>query len=205
MSITARLIVSARSPFGRRVRLAAHRLEFPHRIELVDVFTPPPWLRSLNPMGQIPILEVQEGEALVDSPAILEHLHEWSRDQGGPGLWASEAVRRLRTRMASVMAAGVMTSTVSAFVESTRHVVPDDWTAEHLQNIQGCLRWLQDRPETLWDGAALTQPGWDTAVALEYLDLRLPLIGWRTQYLTLSRVVDVARRLPLFAETTPQS
>ena len=205
MNIAARLIVSARSPFGRRVRIAAHRLAFPHGVELVDVFAPPLWLRSLNPLGQIPVLEVGPGEALVDSPAILEHLHEWSRERGGVGLWPADSAGRLSTRMASVMAAGVMTSTVTAFVESTRHVVPDDWTAEHRQNIEGCLKWLQDRPETLWSGATLTQPGCDTAVALEYLDLRVPELNWRSRYLTLNRVVEEARKLPLFVETTPKA
>jgi glutathione S-transferase len=64
------------SPFGRKVKIAAHCLELSDRItiEIADTTNPDDTLRSQNPLGKIPALVLEDGTVLYDSPVILEYL-----------------------------------------------------------------------------------------------------------------------------------
>ena len=64
------------SPFGRKVRLAAAMLGLSERIEVVaaDTGDPVDSLRRQNPLGKIPTLIDEDGEAIFDSRVIVEYL-----------------------------------------------------------------------------------------------------------------------------------
>lgn len=65
------------SPFAARVRIAIHAKSLD-----VEVVAPPPdWPRSasflrLNPLGRIPVLVTDDGDAIQESSVILEYLDE---------------------------------------------------------------------------------------------------------------------------------
>jgi glutathione S-transferase len=67
---------SPASPFGRKVKLAAALLGLSDRIqvETTDTTDPNAPLRRENPLSKIPTLVLENGEALYDSPVILEYL-----------------------------------------------------------------------------------------------------------------------------------
>ena len=67
---------SPASPFGRKVKLAAALLGLSDRIqvEATDTTDPNAPLRRENPLSKIPTLVLENGEALYDSPVILEYL-----------------------------------------------------------------------------------------------------------------------------------
>jgi glutathione S-transferase len=69
------------SPFARKVRVCAHELGLAGRIELVESTpTTDAGLRKLNPLGKIPVLELDDGGIVYDSPLVCEYLAEIAKD-----------------------------------------------------------------------------------------------------------------------------
>ncbi|MXP65214.1 glutathione S-transferase [Roseomonas sp. M0104] len=71
---------SPRSPFVRKVMVAAHELGLAGRIEtvrtVVRMDTPNPALLPDNPLSKIPTLVLEDGTALFDSLTICEYLDD---------------------------------------------------------------------------------------------------------------------------------
>jgi glutathione S-transferase len=67
---------SPASPFGRKVRIGAALLGLSKRIEIVaaDTNDPEESPRRQNPLGKVPSLIREDGEAIFDSRVILEYL-----------------------------------------------------------------------------------------------------------------------------------
>ena len=76
------LYSSTASPFGRKIKLAAHVLGLIGEISVrpTDTMNPEDEIRTINPLGKIPSLVVG-GTALYDSRVIMEYLD--SRVGGG--------------------------------------------------------------------------------------------------------------------------
>jgi glutathione S-transferase len=74
---------SPASPFGRKVKIVAAVLGLSDRIEIVatDTTSPEDPIRSVNPLGKIPALELDDGTVLFDSGVIVDYL-DWL-DGGG--------------------------------------------------------------------------------------------------------------------------
>ena len=64
------------SPFGRKVKIAASVLGLTDKIEVQksDTSDPNDSVRRQNPIGKIPVLITEDGQAIYDSPVILEYL-----------------------------------------------------------------------------------------------------------------------------------
>jgi glutathione S-transferase len=73
-----KLYWSSRSPFARKVMVAAHELGLAGRIECVPTATsasdPNPDLLVQNPLGRLPAMRLADGSALYDSTVICEYL-----------------------------------------------------------------------------------------------------------------------------------
>ena len=71
-----KLWYSPTSPYVRKVLVTAIELGIRDQIELVrtDVWDPATTVGEINPLGRIPALETDDGEALYDSPVICEFL-----------------------------------------------------------------------------------------------------------------------------------
>ncbi len=68
------------SPFGRKVRIAAHALGLSDAIRIVpaDTLNEQDTLRTQNPLGKMPCLILKDGTALYDSRVIMEYLDSLS-------------------------------------------------------------------------------------------------------------------------------
>jgi glutathione S-transferase len=64
------------SPFVRRVAISLHLLELSFTRNAISVFGDAAAMRAINPLGRIPSLVLDDGEVLIDSAAILDHLDE---------------------------------------------------------------------------------------------------------------------------------
>ena len=73
-----KLLLSPASPYARKVWLAAAELGLEGRIEATNASASPvadtPELSALNPLGKIPVLITDEGDALFDSRVIADYL-----------------------------------------------------------------------------------------------------------------------------------
>src|SRR5580704_19025968 len=71
---------SPRSPFVRKVMIAAHELGLVERIELVrsvaEMKRPNPAIMADNPLSKIPTMALGNGEPLFDSVVICEYLDD---------------------------------------------------------------------------------------------------------------------------------
>ncbi len=64
------------SPYVRRVAVSLHLLGLPFLRNTISGFADAEEMRRINPLGRIPSLILDDGEVLIDSAAILDHLDE---------------------------------------------------------------------------------------------------------------------------------
>ncbi len=201
------LFLTPRSPFARRVRLAMTRAGVDFKLQETNVFEPAPDFLARNPLGLVPVLSLKDGRSLVDSAAIAEAIH----DEFG-GIWPSDRSIRLGVRLASTWAVGIMTAAVAYFLETKMHAVPDEsWSKDHEAVVARTLAvieasdlsgpyWISSEVDTMGE---LTQAGWDLAVALEYVTLRLPHLAWEAKHPKLKPLLERCRKSTAFRESTP--
>jgi glutathione S-transferase len=71
-----------RSPFTRRVAITLKVYGMPYEQLSLSGFNDRAEVRASNPLGRIPALVLDNGEVLVDSGAIIDHLDEaFGRDR----------------------------------------------------------------------------------------------------------------------------
>ena len=96
------LIGVNRSPFTRRVAITLKVYGMPFEQRALSGFDDRAEVRASNPLGRIPALVLDSGEALVDSGAIIDHLDEaYGRDRALTP--AAGADRRAVLRIAALM------------------------------------------------------------------------------------------------------
>ncbi len=97
-----RLIGVNRSPYTRRVAITLAAYGVPSEQRCVSGFGNREEVRGHNPLGRIPALVLDDGETLIDSGAIVDHLDE---HYGGerPTVPRAGAERRAVLRMAAMM------------------------------------------------------------------------------------------------------
>lgn len=189
------------SPFVRRVAVAMrlYGLEYEHR----------PWstfgdaeaIGAYNPLRRVPTLVLDDGEALIESGAILDHLDQ----QAGPGrqlVASSGAARRSQLKLCA-LATGMCDKMVSLVYERLLHETTSDvWIARCHGQIGAVLDALeQDRAaqaRTWWFGE---QPGHaDIAVAcaLRFLGEALPELQDEARWPALAAHGARSEALPVF-------
>ncbi|PKM33236.1 MAG: glutathione S-transferase, partial [Gammaproteobacteria bacterium HGW-Gammaproteobacteria-12] len=167
------LIYAAASPFARKVRVLAHEAGLLGRIELLDTAVLPTTLNeqvnARNPLGKIPVLLTDDGEALYDSRVICEYLD--TLHQGRKVL--PEGGERWQVLRLAALADGLMDAALLARYE--RGVRPAElqwsaWLDGQLGKVQRALAELERQVGQLQGPLDLAQIG--VACALGYLDFR---------------------------------
>ena len=62
------------SPFVRRVAVTLHHYHMPFTRNPLSVFGDKSQVQAINPLLRVPILIIENGEQIVDSFAIIDHL-----------------------------------------------------------------------------------------------------------------------------------
>jgi glutathione S-transferase len=195
------------SPFVRRVAVSLKLTgqAFEHRaLSTVDDLAE---VKKLNPLGRVPALVLDDGEVLVDSNAILDHIDELA----GPAralLPPSGKARREALQTVGI-AYGVLEKGVAAVYERTKRpkeLVHAPWR-DHLDGqVKAGLAALEARlgDRTWFGGAKPNQADVTTVVALDFLGVMLPALVEKGAHPRLEALVRLADALPAFAETKPQ-
>ncbi len=174
------LATVAPSPFGRKVRIAAAILGLSERIEVVatDTSDPNKSPRPQDPLGKIPALIGQDGEAIFDSRVILEYLG-WLAGAGA--LVPSDPAVRFEALTLEALADGIMDAALlqvrqlryrEAAIRSANRV---DYQADE---VKRALAALEARPP---EASARHAGAIALACALGYLDLRFEGL-WRSAH-----------------------
>lgn len=100
------LVGPNRSPYTRRVAIVLNAYGMTYEQQPLSGFDDRARVRAFNPLGRIPALVLDDGELLVDSNAIVDHLDERQRAAHGPDsalVPAGGADRRAVMRLTAIL------------------------------------------------------------------------------------------------------
>lgn len=204
---TMKLLTSLTSPYGRKIRVVLAEKHIECERIIVQAGDPASNVSQFNPLGKVPVLILDDGQALYDSPVIAEHLDEISPVGK---LIPQEHRQAIRVKLKEALADGITDAAVLVVLERRRPVELQslDWIYRQQQKVEhglaalsaelGEQKWLLSNRYSLADIA--------TGCMLSYLDFRLPDLDWRTPYPNLAAFLQrLEAEKPAFAETAPQA
>lgn len=200
------LVGRYRSPFARRVAITLRLLGLDYEHRPVSAWSDLDQVRSVNPVGRVPALVLDDGETLFDSAAILDHLDQ----QAGPqrALVPAGGPQRRQVLRLVACAMGVLEKVVAALYEHTMHPpekVHAPWVEHNEAQARGGLRWLEEQAgDGPWlAGDALTQADVTAVAMLDFTRLVNPALVPQGAYPRLDALSERCNRLPAFAGTQP--
>lgn len=183
---------SPRSPFVRKVMIAAHELGLQDRLECVRTLVGGTIIhRELmreNPLGKLPTLVTPDGTVLYDSHVICEYfdtLHD------GPKLFPPAGPARITALRRMALGDGMLDVGLAWLSERWRPA--ERQSAEHMEMWHAKLQACVDHLETEADDLAATPYGIGhlvLGVALGYLDFRFAAEGFRSGHPKIGAWLD---------------
>jgi glutathione S-transferase len=202
-----RLIGSLTSPYVRKVRIVLAEKKLDYKFELDDPWSADNVVSDANPLGKVPCLVMEGGEAVFDSRVIVEYVDTLSP----VGRLIPEKGReRAEVRTWEALADGLMDAAILARMEATWAGRSDAerstaWIQRQLGKVEACTaamaRALGERPWCV--GTHLSLADIATACALSYLDFRFPELAWREAHPVLVKLVDKLAQRQSFVDTRP--
>lgn len=198
-----KLYMSPASPFARKARIIVRELDLTRLVEEVPVNpSAGDELRKINPLGKIPVLVLDDGSTLIDSPVICEYLNNLGGGKFFPGMtiWR-EVSGRWRALTLQALADGIADATVARVTEGRRppELRNNDAIAKYLAVIGRSLDALErarfSEPPTIGEITV--------ACALGYLDFRLPELNWRDTRPQLREWYEAFAKYPSMQSTWP--
>lgn len=199
-----KLVTSLTSPYGRKVRVVLLEKKIPFKLQVENPWLPDSPVASLNPLGKVPVLVLEDGVSVFDSRVIVEYL-----DHVSPvaHLIPTEPKSRMAVRGVEALADGVTDAAVALYLEKKR--VPEQQNPDWLLLQEKTLfRGLEALSEALGEnswflGNGMTLADVACGCTLGYLDLRFPGIDWRTAHPNLAKLTDKLASRASFKETVP--
>jgi glutathione S-transferase len=203
-----KLIGSPASPYARKVRvvMAEKKLDYQYVIE--DVWAAGSSITQSNPLGKIPCLVMEGGEAVFDSRVIVEYLDTLSPVGK---LIPAQGRERAEVKTWEALADGLMDAALLARMEvifkgRTEAQRSQPWIDRQMGKINAVLgamsTGLADKP--FCSGVHFSLSDVAVGCALGYLDYRFPQVSWRENYANLAKLQDKLALRPSFVETAPQ-
>jgi glutathione S-transferase len=201
-----KLIGSLTSPYVRKVRVVMAEKKLEAQLLLEDVWGSDAILKS-NPLGKVPCLVLDGGEAVFDSRVIVEYLDTLSPVGK---LIPPSGRERTEVRTWEALADGVLDASVLARMEAHWTGRSDEqrsqaWIDRQMSRVDAALKamaqGLGDRPYCA--GNHLTLADLAVGCALGYLDFRYPHIDWRGDHPRLGKLYDKLAARPSFIDTAP--
>jgi glutathione S-transferase len=200
-----KLYWSSRSPFVRKVMIAAHELGLAARLEPIPVVValaqPNPTVMAVNPLNKIPTLILDDGSALFDSTVICEHLDAL---QGAPRLFPSAPAERWPALRWHALGNGMLDGLILWRGEQMR---PDAQRSGGVldalaKKTDAALALLEQEADAL-ARAPVSIGSIGVAAALGYLDFRFADLAWRTGHPKLAAWYDGFAQRPSMRATEP--
>jgi glutathione S-transferase len=202
-----KLLGSITSPYVRKVRIVMVEKKLDYVLVTEDVWSDQTMISETNPLGKVPCLVMEGGEALFDSRVIVEYLDTLSPVGK---LIPSVGRERAEIKTWEALADGVLDAAILARLEATwggRTATERSqaWIDRQLGKIHASLKamskGLGDKPYCA--GIHLTLADIAVGCALGYLDFRFPEIDWRSDNPNLHKLRDKLMLRPSFSETRP--
>ena len=200
-----KLIGSATSPYVRKVRIVMAEKKLDYQFVLEDVWAENSTMSLSNPLGKVPCLVMEAGEAIFDSRVIVEYLDTLSPVGK---LIPAQGRERAEVKTWEALADGVMDAALVARLEAT-------WAGRSAeQRCDACIARQMGKIDTALEamskglgdkaycsGVLFSLSDVAVGCVLGYLDFRFPEITWRDTHPNLAKLQDKLSLRPSFIET----
>ena len=198
-----KLVYSPPSPFVRKVTTLIYHANLNDRIELINVKTTALSVaeeaRAANPLGKIPVMILEDGNAMFDSRVITRYLDDFA----GSNLYPQDKIYDILTLEA--LADGIMESAVSITYESKlrpQNEQSPSWMEAQWSKVLHAVKALDDGEFKAMD-SGMNMGQIAVACALGYLDFRHNARQWRSGHSNLASWNDKMMKLPALIKTIP--
>lgn len=200
-----KLIGSATSPYVRKVRIVMAEKKLDYQLIMEDVWAANSTITASNPLGKVPCLVMEGGEAVFDSRVIVEYLDTLSPVGK---LIPPQGRERAEVKTWEALADGVLDAALLARLEATwagRSAAQrcDAWIERQMSKIDAALKAMSTGlgDKAFCSGIHFSLSDVAVGCALGYLDFRFPEVNWRDSHANLARLQEKLVQRPSFAET----
>ena len=202
-----KLIGSLSSPYVRKVRIVMAEKKLDYQFVLDDVWGPSSTIGESNPLGKVPCLVMEGGEAVFDSRVIVEYV-----DMLSPvgKLIPAGGRERIEVRTWEALADGLLDAAIMARLERTwagrsEAERSSAWIERQMVKVRACLVAMsQGLGDRAWcAGNHFTLADISLGCALAWLEFRFPEVEWRTSQPNLARLADKLALRTTFIDTAP--
>src|SRR5688572_31788957 len=202
-----KLIGSSSSPYVRKVRVVMAEKKLDYQFFQEDVWSADTSIMQSNPLGKVPCLVMEGGEALFDSRVIVEYL-----DTLSPVGKLIPAMGRERAEVKTweALADGVLDASILARLEANwagrnKAQRSQAWIDRQLSKVHSSLKamsqGLGEKPYCA--GIYLSLADIAVGCALGYVDFRFGEIDWRGSYPNLAKLHEKLSQRQSFVDTKP--
>ena len=202
-----KLIGSLTSPYVRKVRIVLAEKKLDYKFDVEDVWAADSTITASNPLGKVPCLVMEGGEAIFDSRVIVEYVDTLSPVGKLIPLSGRE---RVEVRTWEALADGLLDAAILARMEAhwagrTDAQRCQAWIDRQTDKMHASLKamsqGLGDRPWCAGNHHSLADIA--AGCALGYVDLRFAHIDWRDPYPNLARLFEKLSQRQSFIDTAP--
>ncbi len=201
-----KLIGSVSSPYVRKVRIVMAEKKLEYRFVEEDVWGSDAILAA-NPLGKVPCLVMEGGEAVFDSRVIVEYL-----DARSPLARLIPEPNRERTEVRTweALADGILDALILARLEAnwagrTAEQRSQAWIDRQMVKVNASLVAIATgvAAKPWCTGIHMTLADVAVGCALGYLDFRFPQVAWRAEHPNLAKLADKLNARQSFIDTAP--
>ena len=202
-----KLIGSITSPYVRKVRIVMAEKKLDYQLVTEDVWAADTHIGASNPLGKVPCLVMEGGEALFDSRVIVEYVDTLSPVGK---LIPDRGRERAEVKTWEALADGLLDAAILARLEASWSGRKDGersqaWIDRQIKKIDDSLiamnRALAERSHCV--GIHLSLADIAVGVAVSYLDFRFPNIHWRQAHPNLAALSERLALRPSFKDSLP--
>ena len=202
-----KLLGSSASPYVRKVRVVMAEKKLDYDFVPEDVWSEQTTIADANPLGKVPCLIMEGGEALFDSRVIVEYLDTLSPVGK---LIPSLGRERAEVKTWEALADGLLDASILARLETTwsgrtEAQRSQAWIDRQLGKVHASLKGMShglgEKPFCV--GIHLSLADIAVGCALAYLDFRFAEIDWRSDHPNLLKLHDKLMLRNSFADTRP--
>jgi glutathione S-transferase len=187
------------SPVTRRVAVALHHYGIPFTRDTRSIFGDAAEIGQISPLTRIPALILDDGEVLIDSAAILDHLDEQARDRA---LCPRSGPARRKVLQMTALAQGTLEKAAAVVYERHYHradAQSRDWLDRCLGQARAGLDELTRRLAAPYAcGANLSHADVMVTTLIWYMQDRMDEVLSPTAHTPLIALAGQCETLPAF-------
>lgn len=200
-----KLLGSPSSPFVRKVRVVAAEKAIPIDYVIDRPSAPESLVPTLNPLGKIPVLVLDDAEVIYDSAVIAEYFEGLKPE---PRLIPADFAGRITVKRWEALGDGLAETTVTIshdYGPMNDLSKREAWMPKQFSKVERALAAIDAavRGRNWLYGDTFTFADICIGYALFYADAELPKLSLRRDYPTLASYTERLAARPSFRDTAP--